>query len=82
MIPAQPGLTGIPQHLPMPGSANPLRSIPNLQPAATQFRRTGDYLCIFFVLCFSLGFFFNGVLVGVGEGVPEGSGVGDGRTRG
>jgi hypothetical protein len=50
--------------------------------AATQFRRAGHYLCIFFVLCFSLGFFFTGVLVGVGEGVPEGSGVGDGRTRG
>jgi hypothetical protein len=39
------------------------------------------YSCIFF-LCFSLFFFFTGVLVGVGDGVPEGSGVGDGRTRG
>ena len=58
------------------------RTHPNSQPqtAATRFQRTGRYLCIFFFL--SLCFFFAGVLVGVGEGVPEGSGVGDGRTRG
>ena len=62
--------------------ATPLRQIRSSQPAASQFPGTGPYLCILFFLCFSLGFFFNGVLVGVGEGVPEGSGVGDGRTRG
>ena len=56
-----------------------------------QLRRpnTGDplpeevrYLCTFFFLCFSLPFFSKGVLVGVGDGVPENSGVGDGLTRG
>jgi hypothetical protein len=52
------------------------------QTAAMHFRKTGRYLCTFFFLCFSLGFFLKGVLVGVGDGVPEGSGVGDGRTRG
>ena len=36
----------------------------------------------FLLLCFSLAFFLKGVLVGVGDGVPENSGVGDGRTRG
>ena len=45
------------------------------------FRKTGCYLCTFF-LCFSLAFFLKGVLVGVGDGVPKNSGVGDGRTRG
>jgi hypothetical protein len=45
-------------------------------------RKTGRYLCTFAFLCFSLGFFLKGVLVGVGDGVPEGAGVGDGRTRG
>jgi hypothetical protein len=48
---------------------------------AIHFRKTGCYLCTFF-LCFSLAFFLKGVLVGVGDGVPENSGVGDGRTRG
>src|ERR1700760_2442158 len=52
------------------------------QTAATRSRKTGPYLCTFPFLCFSLGFFLKGVLVGVGDGVPEGSGVGDGRTRG
>ena len=32
-------------------------------------------------MCFSLFFFFAGVFVGVGDGVPVISGVGDGRTR-
>jgi hypothetical protein len=45
-------------------------------------RKTARYLCTFFFLCFSLGFFLKGVLDGVGDGVPENSGVGDGRTRG
>jgi hypothetical protein len=36
----------------------------------------------FFFLCFSLDFFLRGVLVGVGDGVPEISGFGVGRTRG
>jgi hypothetical protein len=49
--------------------------------ATTQLPKTGRYLCTFFFF-FSLGFFLKGVLVGVGDGVPEGSGVGDGRTRG
>ena len=52
------------------------------QTAATHFEKTECYLCTFAFLCFSLGFFLKGVLVGVGDGVPEGSGVGDGRTRG
>src|SRR6266496_3696565 len=52
------------------------------QRAATRFRKTGCYLCTFFFLCFSLPFFFTGVLDGVGDGVPENSGVGVGRTRG
>ena len=38
------------------------------------------YLCTLFFLCFCLA--LKGVLVGVGDGVPEGAGVGDGRTRG
>jgi hypothetical protein len=61
-----------------------LRTHPNPQPqtAATRSRKTGRYLCTFPFLCFSLAFFLKGVLVGVGDGVPEGSGVGDGRTRG
>jgi hypothetical protein len=50
--------------------------------AATHFRKTGRYLCTFAFLCFSLAFFLKGVLVGVGDGVPENSGVGDGLTRG
>jgi hypothetical protein len=44
-------------------------------------QENGRYLWIFF-LCFSFGFFWKGVLVGVGEGLPEGTGVGEGRTRG
>ena len=48
----------------------------------TRFRKTGCYLCSFFFLCFSLPFFFTGVLDGVGDGVPDSSGVGVGRTRG
>jgi hypothetical protein len=39
------------------------------------------YLCTFFFF-FSFVFFWKGVLVGVGDGVPVISGVGDGRTRG
>ena len=50
--------------------------------AATHFWKTGRYLCTFCFLCFSLAFFLKGVLIGVGDGVPENSGVGDGRTRG
>jgi hypothetical protein len=55
---------------------------PNPQPANGDdaLPETGRYLCTFAFLC--LGFFLKGVLVGVGDGVPEGSGVGDGRTRG
>ena len=57
---------------------------PNPQPTngGDALRKTGRYLRTFFFLCFSLGFFLKGVLVGVGDGVPENSGVGDGRTRG
>ena len=56
--------------------------IRSLKTEATHFRKAGRYLWILCFLCFSLGFFLKGVLVGVGDGVPEGTGVGDGRTRG
>jgi len=49
---------------------------------ARHFRKPQDYLWTFCFLCFSFVFFLKGVLVGVGDGVPEGTGVGDGRTRG
>ena len=57
---------------------------PNPQPAngGDALLENRSYLCTFCFLCFSLAFFLKGVLVGVGDGVPVNSGVGDGRTRG